>query len=108
MPQIKIKGMKVEEICKISSEMIDELENLLKCPRDYFTIECINSIFIKDGSVTESYPFVEVGWFDRGQVVQDSTAKIISKFINGAGYKNVDIIFTTFKENDYYENGQHF
>lgn len=108
MPQIKIRGIKPEKICTISTPMIDQLEKIIGCPKEYFTIECISSTFIKDGKLDDGYPFVEVVWFDRGQDVQDNVAKIITNFVHNSGYQNVDIFFTVLQENLYYENGEHF
>lgn len=59
-------------------KVIDELIDAVKCPRDYFEIECIKSVAIRDGKIADVYPFVEVAWFDRGQEVQDTVAKIIT------------------------------
>jgi len=108
MPQITIKGAEGKEICLVSTELIDELQELLQCPRSYFTIECINSTFIMDGSYVTAYPFIEVAWFDRGQEVQDKAAGIITKYIHKLGYENVDIVFKLLEKNRYYENGVHF
>lgn len=108
MPQLKIKGVEGKEICLISKELIDELQELLECPRNYFVIECINSSFVMDGDFVMAYPIIEVAWFDRGQELQDKAAKIITKHIIGLGYKDVDIIFTVLQEKSYYENGEHF
>lgn len=66
MPQLKIKGVEGKEICSISRELIDELQELLQCPRNYFVIECINSTFIMNGDFVKAYPLIEVAWFDRG------------------------------------------
>ncbi|MCY6372696.1 DUF1904 domain-containing protein [Clostridium ganghwense] len=108
MPQIKVRGMKVENVCKISKELIDELEKIIGCPRDYLTIEHMNSIFIMDGEKVEGYPFIEVAWFDRGQEIQDEVAKVITKYVQSQGYEGVDIMFTVFEKHRYYENGEHF
>lgn len=108
MPQIKIRGVDTKKICSISKDMIDELEKLVGCPRDYFTIECISSTFIKDDEISDGYPLIEVVWFDRGQEVQDKVAESITKFILKSGYKNADVFFTVLKESSYYENGKHF
>lgn len=108
MPQIKIRGVKESEVCKISKDMVDELQALLNCPREYFTIELMPTTLIKDGEVVAPYAFVEIGWFDRGQQVQDMVAGIITKHILETGHDSVDIMFTTFKESSYYENGMHF
>lgn len=108
VPQLTIRGVKAEDVCKISRELIDELEALLECPRSYFTIECANAVFIADGEFTDGYPFVEIAWFDRGQEIQDRAAEIITRYIQDAGYKNVDIYFKVLLKNNYYENGKHF
>lgn len=108
MPQIKIRGIAAEKVCAVSKEMIDSLEKIIGCPRDYFTIECIPSTFIMDGKITSGYPFVEVAWFDRGQAVQDQVAKEITKFIHEMGYSHVDVFFQVFDRHRYYENGEHY
>ncbi|WP_455935242.1 DUF1904 family protein, partial [Haemophilus sp.] len=33
MPQIKVRGINENDICKISEKMIDELVEAVKCPR---------------------------------------------------------------------------
>ncbi|HBG1558843.1 DUF1904 family protein [Clostridioides difficile] len=78
MPQIKIRGINENDICKISEKMI-------------------------------VYPFVEVAWFDRGQEVQDIVARIITDSIrNNLDVESMDLAFTVFEKEKYYENGEHF
>ncbi|MCB2289697.1 DUF1904 domain-containing protein [Clostridium sp. CS001] len=108
MPQLKLRGVEVKDICKISGDMVQEMQELLECPKNYFTLECINSTFIMDGEIVKTCPIIEVAWFDRGQEVQDAMAKIITKHIHSAGYKDVDVIFSVLEESKYYENGEHF
>jgi hypothetical protein len=108
MPQLKMRGVEVKDICKISGEMVQEMQELLECPKSYFTLECINCTCIMDGEIVKSPASVEVSWFDRGQEVQDIMAKIITKYIHSAGYKDVDVIFSVLEESKYYENGEHF
>ena len=108
MPQLKVRGIELIRLSEISKPLIDELEELLKCPRNYFTIECINSTFIRDQEMAMDYPIVEIAWFDRGQEIQDNVAKIVTNYIHKVGYKSVDIIFITLEEKKYYENGEHF
>lgn len=108
MPILTLRAVKEEEIIKISTKVIDELEALLECPRDYFTIELKNSTFIKDGAISEGYPLVDLAWFDRGQELQDKAAKIITNHIKNLGYETVDVIFHKLSKEAYYENGEHF
>ena len=108
MPALKFTGIDPKKVCDISKELVDELEELLKCPRDYFTLEVVNSIFVKDGEIVSGNAVAQVSWFDRGQDIQDKSAKIITKYLHSVGYKDVDVIFTVLYEDKYYENGEHF
>lgn len=108
MPMIKFKAIEEEKVCKISKELIDELQELIECPRDYFSLSVDKSVYIKDGKFVKGEPVVEVSWFDRGQDIQDKAAKIITKYIHSVEYPNVDVIFFPLEESKYYENGEHF
>lgn len=108
MPQIKMRGIEIDPIRKLSKQLIDELAVLTQSPRDDFTLELINSTFVLDGEIVPGYPFVEIAWFDRGQEIQDKAAQTISKLINEAGYPSVDIMFTILEKSRYYENGEHY
>ena len=83
MPQIKVRGINENDICKISEKMIDELVEAVKCPRDYFEIECIKPVAIRNGKIADVYPFVEVAGFDRRQAVQDMEANVITANLRG-------------------------
>lgn len=108
MPALRLKSIDYKRVLANSKTLIDELKKLIQCPRDYFSIEVAPSSFIKDGEFVDGPPEVEVFWFDRGQEVQDKSAKIITKYINSIGYESVDVIFHTLEESRYYENGEHF
>lgn len=109
MPQLRIRGIKPEEVCKISEKTIDEMVEIIKCPRDYCVIECIQSVAIKDGKIAEAIPFIEIAWFDRGQEIQDRVAKVIDDNFRGIlKIENLDVVFTVLEEKKYYENGEHF
>ncbi|WP_291648012.1 DUF1904 family protein [Clostridium sp.] len=108
MPMLKFKGIETEEVCTISKNLIDELQELIQCPRDYFSLSVDKSVYIKDGEIVKSEPIVEVSWFDRGQEVQDKSANIITKYVHSLEYPNVDVIFFKLDESKYYENGEHF
>lgn len=109
MPQIKIRGIHENEILKIIENMIDNLVEAVKYPRDYFEIECIKSVAIRDGKIAKVYPFIEVVWFDKGQEVQNTVAKIITDSIrNNLNIESMDLAFTVFEKEKYYENGEYF
>jgi len=108
MPALRLKAIDAKEASTVSKELVDELQALIQCPRDYFSIEVVQSKFIMDGMFVEGPAMVDVMWFDRGQDVQDKAAKIITKHINSIGYKSVDVIFHPLDAKKYYENGEHF
>jgi hypothetical protein len=108
MPLLRFRAIEAQDICTISASLVDDLQALLQCPRDYFTLEAIQSIFIKDGGFTNGSPVIEIAWFDRGQEVQDKVAEIVTNYMKSVGYNNLDVIFTKLDENKYYENGKHF
>lgn len=108
MPLLRLKSIEDQKACAISKALIDDLQELLQCPRDYFSIELVQSKFIAEGKFIDGPPTVEISWFDRGQDTQDTAAKIITKHINSVGYNNVDVIFHHLEKSRYYENGEHF
>ena len=108
MPMLKFKAIEIESVCKISKKLVDELQELIQCPRDYFSLTVDRAIYVKDGGIVKGDPVVEVSWFDRGQDIQDKAAKIITKYVNSVKYPNVDVIFFALDKSKYYENGQHF
>ena len=82
MPQIKIRGINENQICEISEKMIDELVDAVKCPRDYFEIECIKSVAIRNGKIAEVYPAVSVRISDTDMIYSfenDSIAVILQR-----------------------------
>ncbi|MFA9424059.1 MAG: DUF1904 family protein [Sedimentibacter sp.] len=108
MPVLKLKSIDPKKALTISENLIDELQEIIQCPRDYFNIEIPQSSFIMDGSFVEGPPMVDIIWFDRGQAVQDKVAKVITKYVNSIGYLSVDVIFHVLEKSRYYENGEHF
>lgn len=108
MPKLKITGIEIQKVCDISTALIDELQKIIQCPREYFTIECITTTSILDGKIVSESPFIEIAWFDRGQEIQDTVAKITTNFVQQLGYPSIDIVFTMLEKNCYYENGEHF
>lgn len=108
MPQLIFKGVKTNTIKEISTKLVNELSLLTDSPRDYFTLECIETQFIFDGELINIYPIVEVKWFDRGQSCKDRVAVAINKALKSHGHDTTEIFFTTLEKEDYYENGVHY
>lgn len=108
MPQIIIRGMKQDDIQAIHCGLVDELTQIIGCPRDYFTVEAPATVFFAEGVEGTVYPLVQVNWFDRGQAMRDSVATAIDRHIRKAGYDHVEVFFIPLAKDSYYENGSHF
>ncbi|WP_050616178.1 DUF1904 family protein [Bacillus testis] len=106
MPQIRFRGISVEQIKEISKPLVEELAKLCECGTDNFTLECVHSTYIFDGQTTEMYPFIEVEWFERGRKVRDAFAGILTKHVLGLGMEEVEVAFNIYREEGYYMNGE--
>lgn len=106
MPMIKFKAIETKDVCSVSKNLIDELEELIKRPRENFSLSVDQSVYVKDGEVVKGGPVIEVLWVDRSQEIQDKAAKIITKYMNSVGYPNLDIIFFALDKSKYYKNGE--
>ncbi|OAN18757.1 hypothetical protein A3K86_07810 [Photobacterium jeanii] len=111
MPHLRLRALDAHAVQSISKEIVDELQPLMDCPREDFTIEHISSTFMFDGAVSKAYPFVEVLWFDRGQEVKDEVAKKLTALVRKAvnnDEQDVAVIFSALTPASYYDNGEHY
>lgn len=106
MPQLLFRGFKTEEICQISTALIEELADLCKCGTDNFMVEIVHTTSIFNGKVVDSYPFIEVQWFERGTEIRDRFSEIIAKNIQILQIPEFEIAYTTYREDSYYVNGK--
>lgn len=102
MPRLTFKGIELDELKKISKDLIDELTVAVNTTRDNFILELSQSKFIYDGEEVKTYPLVEVAWFKRPQEVSDKVYEILDRTIKNLGYKIVEVYFIELKENLYY------
>lgn len=111
MPHFRFRAISAEKVQQLSTPLVDGLHELMDCPKAHFTIEHIPSNFYFEGNATESYPFVELFYFDRGQHVQDEIAKRVTALVREILEKpnqDVAVIFTKLERASYYDNGQHY
>jgi Domain of unknown function (DUF1904) len=108
MPQLLIKGISTENVCQISQSLIKDLAEVCECGTDNFTIDCIQTTSIFDGNIVDSFPFIEVKWFERGQETRDRFATTIAKYISTLNLPEFEIAFITYTEDSYYINGKRF
>jgi len=110
MPHLKIRGIEKQLIVDKSKEMIDSLSEIIECPRDWLTIEHIDTEYIFDGKISKAgYTFVEVYWFERGKEVKRTVAEYLTKIIKEVNNgKDCCIIFFPLNGEDYCDNGEFF
>ena len=109
MPHIRIRGIDPTTIAKLSTELPKELAQVMQTEIDNFTVERISNLFFKEGVQIEGDPMVEIHWFDRGQDIQNRSAKrateIVRKHLNS---DCIAVVFFALPKDSYYENGEHF
>ncbi|PSW09349.1 DUF1904 domain-containing protein [Photobacterium sanctipauli] len=111
MPHLRFRAVEFDDVKALSTKLVDDLQPLMACPREDFTLEHISTTFIFDGDVSDAYPFVEVLWFDRGQEVQDQVAQVITEAIRTQAHSadlDVAVIFNALTPTAYYDNGSHY
>ncbi|OCT14336.1 hypothetical protein A8709_26285 [Paenibacillus pectinilyticus] len=106
MPHMIVRGISVLDIQSISSALIAELAEVCDCGTDNFMLECLSTVSIFEGEICATYPFIEVGWFERGPEVRDAYAGVLTKHILSLGIPEVEIAFKVYKEDSYYWNGK--
>lgn len=108
MPHLFIRGITVEEVQKISRDLVQELAEICSSDTDNFTLEVVNSNFVFDGQKVKAFPLIEVKWFERGQEIQDQFAQSVTKHVHSLGIPEVEVAFSTFLKSAYYYNGRSF
>lgn len=110
MPHFRLRAVEPQVVQNLSKTLIDDLEAIMKSPREDFTFEYIYATFFHEGEVNQAYPFVEVLWFDRGQESQDFIANVITQRVRELISPDIDVavIFTALNPNQYYDNAQHY
>ncbi len=109
MPHLKIRGIDKNLIVKNSTRLIDGLTEIIKCDRNWFTLEHIETEYIFDGKIVEGSTFIELFWFDRGKDVKKQVADFLISFLKNINQnKDCTVIFFPLHGEDYCENGTFF
>ncbi|BBH22223.1 hypothetical protein Back11_35680 [Paenibacillus baekrokdamisoli] len=106
MPQLLVRGISPSQLVPISTALIEELAAICQCGTDNFTIDCLSTTSVFGGEQVPTYPFIEVGWFERGQAIQDSFAAALARHVISIGVPEVEIAFRMYQESAYYINGR--
>jgi len=108
MPHIRVRGAKDTTVAQISSQA-NSLAELIGTSSDNFTFESVQTKFFESGSQTSGYPFVEVLWFARSDVVKQKVADFVTEvFRSSEPGSDVAVVFVELKPESYFENGKHF
>jgi hypothetical protein len=108
MPQLILHAYNVDDVCKNSQSLLEQLAQAMDTPIDWFTIEVMPSTFVFGNKPVKGAPKIEILWFDRGQEVQDASAKLIDAWSKDLGYDQLEMWFTPLEKTKYYENGEHY
>lgn len=109
MPHLLFRGVPALSLRSIAPELVQELAVLCNCGVDNFTVECLETTSIYGGHADgRSFPFIEIGWFERGQEVRDRFAAIVHRYMEKLESGEAEIAFRTYSENAYYIEGKPF
>lgn len=108
MPHLLVRGIKAEQIAAISKPLAEELAVICECGIDNFTIECLHTTGVFAGEIVDSFPFIEIAWFERGQETRNKFARTVTKHVLSLGIPEVEVAFVTYEKTSYYANGEHF
>lgn len=110
MPHLRFRGIAPEPLAQLAPSLVQQLSELTGAPVAHFTLERVQTEFIIAPVPGTGYPFVELLWFDRGQVVQDAAAKLITTAVQAELGAQIDVavIVLPLIRTAYYDNGQHY
>ncbi len=109
MPHLRFRALDKSVVIYLSSHTLVPLAEMMQCSAEDITYEYIQSEFYFSALSSKAYPFVEILWFDRGQVVQDQVASYLTQVIKAKiGWDELAIIFTPLKPSAYYDMGKHY
>lgn len=109
MPHLRTRALRREHVVELSKGLFDELAELIETPRDNFTLECETTIFIADEQPIESYPIVEILWFERPSEIKKKVADYLTRRLREITKSNdVVVYFHSLEKTHYFENGEHF
>ena len=88
MPRIVARGIKKEDLKKVSAELFDTIAGIIERPREAFTLDLVESVAILDGEEI-SRANIEIGWVERPVEVCEKVANAVGALIKPLGYETV-------------------
>ncbi|MDF2961368.1 MAG: hypothetical protein K0S39_3103 [Paenibacillus sp.] len=108
MPQLNVRGISENQMSRVSSKLVEELALICECGTDNFLIDCIQTVSVFDGQRVDTYPFIEVAWFERGTETRDRVALALTRHLQSIGVMELEIAFKVYREDGYYINGRRY
>lgn len=108
MPFFRFHFVETSRLAGVSRLMADRIQQAVGCPREHIVFELIHSGVVEEGTVKagQTWPFVEVEYFERPREIQHEVARIVYECLKIAGYPDADIHFRYLQTENYYENGE--
>lgn len=103
MPTLVIRGVKQSDVQVLAKPLIEQLSVVADCAKSVFTLEWTMTAHYDDQGLFESYPMINVHWFDRPKETQDKAAQVIAKLFKSLGYKRVKVSFIIIDRETFYD-----
>lgn len=108
MPHVRVSGIKKEKLCSMADDLAEIVHIRSKASRDYIKVIYVPNEQITLKNTQNEYPMVDVYWMPRPQEICDEIAEGITSYLQGKGFDFVQVTFTEFSGNLFYENGVHY
>lgn len=106
MPHIIFKGIKEDKMVDISNVLPKKLSPLFGgVPDDWFFLEHIDAKYYYHGKVLESFPLVQINWYDKGPEVKEKVVFSIHEVLENLGYKSIKIFFINLDSDCFFSVG---
>lgn len=109
MPHIRISNLDKEKAIKFSKDLAHIVSTISETPTEYIKVFHTNyNCILNYGFKETSFPIIDIYWMPRKQEICDNVARFITDYFKTHGYSFVQITFTEFSGNLFFENGQHY
>ena len=110
MPHLRFRAVSVDTLQQISTPLLADLCALTGGKPEFVTLECVDSIRVRDGQIETGFPFVELVWFERPQEVQDAAAALITRHLKAVLGEQAYVVVQVLPivKSHYYSDGQHY
>lgn len=108
MPHIRVSNLEPDLIKSISEDLCNIIAEDSKASIEYIKVFYSPTKYIPISKNEALFPMIDIYWMPRPQEICDKVALSITKYFKARGYNSVQVTFTEFKGNLFYENGVHY